>query len=90
MAAKQTIINDIVRRVSTSSFSHWRIGITDDQTKRKEEWKAEGENVDHWAWRQAESLTDAKDSENYFINEKKMAGKTDGDLSRQTTQVYIF
>ena len=90
MAAKQRIINEIVQRVSTSSFGHWRIGITDDQAKRREEWKAEGENVDHWAWWQADSSTDAKDIENYFVNEKKMTGGTEGDLSHHTTQVYIF
>lgn len=90
MASKQGIINAIVERVSTSSFNSWQIGITDDQAKRKEEWKAKGENVDHWAWWQADSSTDAKDIKNYFINQKKMTGGTGDDLSRDITQVYIF
>ncbi|MGH7227357.1 MAG: hypothetical protein ACRELF_29440, partial [Gemmataceae bacterium] len=85
MASKQSIIDEIVRRVGTSSFIHWQIGITDDEAKRKGEWKDNGENVDHWASWQADSLTDAKDIETYFINEKKMRAGTDGDPSPDTT-----
>jgi hypothetical protein len=92
MAAKATIKLEIEKRVSTTSYSAWRIGLTHDLADRKTYWRdTMKENVGSWTAWQADSLSDAQDLENHFINTKKMKGGTGGDLSsRKTVYVYIF
>ncbi len=88
MTAKATIISEI----NSKTFHDptiYRIGITEDPTGRKEEWSAT-ETTKYWKQWEADSSTDAKDIENYFINEKKMKGGTGGNISAKTTWVYVF
>jgi hypothetical protein len=95
MTSKANIISAISTRIGNSktvNYSAWRIGLTHDVQNRHNYWKNdEGERVDHWLSWEADSLADAQDIENYFINTKKMKGGTGGDLShRKTVFVYIF
>lgn len=86
---KQTIIDEITAMVGTN-YSAWRIGLTHDPSKRKEEWKNEGMNVSAWAEWEADSLTDAEDIESKFID-LGMQGGTGGNLSSdEDVYVYIF
>ncbi len=92
MASKATIKLEIEKRVGTTSYSAWRIGLTHDLSERKAHWRdTEKKDTSCWTWWQADSFSDAQDLENYFINTKKMKGGTGGDLSsRKTVYVYIF
>jgi hypothetical protein len=87
---KSEIIAAIESKVSGTSYSTWRIGLTHDPTGRKNEWAAEGEDVSRWSEWQADSLSDAQYIEAYFIN-KGMKGGAGGDLSPyKTVWVYVF
>jgi hypothetical protein len=86
------IANAIRTRVNQSkaTLSAWRVGLTHDPTKRKQEWKDDRENVDYWMQWTADSLSAAQAVEAHFI-EKGMKGGTGGNLSAlYTTYVYIF
>jgi hypothetical protein len=83
----------IIKRVGTSSFSAWRIGLTQDLDERKKYWKeTEKEDIQYWTNWTADSLTIAQNVESYFINEKGMKGGTGGGglVAGATTYVYIF
>ena len=88
MATKASIKTAIEGHTGTS-FSAWRIGITEDWGKRKEEWKGNGEDISHWHCWEAESSTDAKDLESYYLD-KKMKGGSGGQITSRTVYVYIF
>jgi hypothetical protein len=92
MSSKATIKAEIEKRVGTTSYSAWRIGLTHDLGERKSNWKdKEKKDVSCWSSWQADSLPEAHDIESYFINTKKMQGGTGGDLSSyRTVYVYIF
>jgi len=86
---KSDIVYEIERKVVTCS--NWRIGLTHEPEERKTYW-AETKRLDVKDWLQWEtdSLTDAQEIENYFIN-KGMRGGTGGDLpTNKTIYVYIF
>ena len=86
---KADIIAAIEAKVS--NYSVWRIGLTHDTAKRKEEWEDElDKKITTWFDWQADSLSEAQDVENHFIK-KGMKGGTGGDLSSdKTVYVYIF
>lgn len=92
MATKASIMAAIEKRVGTTSYTAWRIGLTHDLVERKANWRdTEGKDVSCWTCWEADSLSDAQDIESYYINTKKMKGGTGGDLSpRKTVYVYIF
>ena len=90
MTAKATIINEIIVRAG-SSYTAWRIGITNDLAERKTYWKeTKKQNVNSWTEWTADSLADARAIEDHFINEKKMRGGVGGDLASSPVYVYIF
>jgi hypothetical protein len=92
MASKATIKQEIEKRVGTTSYSAWRIGLTHDLADRKSYWRdTMKENIGSWTAWPADSLSDAQDIESHYINIKKMKGGTGGDLSfRKAVYVYIF
>ena len=91
MASKASIISAIQARVGSTSFSAWRIGLTHDLAERKKYWgETENQNVGCWVAWTADSLSDAQDIENHFIN-KGMKGGEGGKLTPgKTVYVYIF
>ncbi len=88
MTAKSTIVSEITAKCG-GDFKIWRIGITADLEERKEFWSGQ-ESTKYWAEWQADSASDAKAIEAYFLNEKKMKGGTGGDVTSQTKYVYVF
>ena len=87
MATKASIIAAIQAKVVT--YSYYRVGLTHDPLKRKEEWGAK-ESVKYWVQWPADSLSDAQDIEALFIR-RGMKGGTGGDLSwNKTVWVYVF
>lgn len=87
---KNEIINAIEQRVNFArkkDYSIWIIGITDNPEERKEQHKNEGKDVQFWLEWKAESETDARDIEKYFLN-KGMNGGTGGGI--KPIFVYIF
>lgn len=91
MARKADIIAAIQKKVSTTQYNIWRIGLTHDLDERKTYWRdTEKETVTYWSNWTADSLSDAQDIEAHFID-KGMKGGTGGDLSsRKTVYVYVF
>ncbi len=91
---KKSITQAIIKRVELSKtvdYSAWTIGFTQDPVNRKQQHESEGKTTKYWEQWIADSLSDAQDSESYFINTKSMKGGTGGDLSaRKTVYVYIF
>ena len=86
---KETIKSEIAGKVG-SSFSLYRIGLTHDPAKRKQEWVDESKNVKYWKQWQADTLSDAQEIEAHFIS-KGMKGGTGGDLSAsKSIYVYVF
>ena len=88
---KLAIISAIIKIVSSSNYSSWRIGLTHDLAERKRIWgEVEKQDITRWTDWEADSLSYAQDIETSFIN-KGMKGGTGGDLSPyKTTYVYIF
>jgi len=80
---RQSIIQAITDRVESAKpadYSFWTIGLTHfpDQRKKQRQWIAD-------------SLSDAKGIESFFINEKGMkAGTTEHLDTYKTVYVYIF
>ena len=60
---KETIKSEIASKVG-SSFSLYRIGLTHDPAKRKQEWVDESKNVKYWKQWQADTLSDAQEIAN--------------------------
>jgi hypothetical protein len=91
MATKKTIMDAINEKVGKTQFSIWRIGLTHDLAERKTYWKeTEKKDVSRWKSWEADSLSDAQDIENHFIN-KEMKGGEGGNLSaRKTVYIYVF
>ena len=89
---KSEIIAAIEKKVGSTAYSIWRIGITNDPNERKRYWtETEKQSTTSWSQWQADSLADAQAIESYFINEKKMKGGTGGDMSAyRTAYVYVF
>ena len=91
MAQKNVIIDAINKKVGSTRFEIWRIGLTHDRYERKKYWReTEKQNVQYWSDWTAESLSDAQEIEAMFIK-KGMKGGTGGDLSsRYTVYIYVF
>jgi hypothetical protein len=92
VTTKTQIKSAIVGYVKGTAYSKWRIGLTHDLAERKAYW-GENKRQDMSSWHNwtADSLADAQEIENYFINEKGMKGGVGGDLSaRKTVYVYIL
>jgi len=91
---KESIKQAIINRVESSKtveYSAWTIGLTHDPAERKKQHEADGKSTKHWKQWVADSLSDAREIESYFINKKGMKGGTGGDLSaRKKVHVYIF
>jgi len=89
---KASIIRAIEDRVGTTPHSAWRIGLTHDLAERKKYWgESENQNVTSWTDWTADSLSDAQDIENFFIQKKGMKGGEGGKLPpNKTIYVYIF
>jgi len=88
MTSKATIISEIDAKTN-HNYSIYRIGITDNPKERQEYWATQ-ETTKYWKQWQADSSTDAKAVETYFINEKKMKGGTGGIITAQTKWVYVL
>jgi hypothetical protein len=90
------IIEGIKHRIDTSKgkkYSIWRIGITQNLSKRKEEHG----NPNYWLSFEADTLSVAQEVETYFINDypensdERMSGGTGGKMDDTAkTFVYIF
>jgi hypothetical protein len=78
---------DYTVRESRSTYSDWRIGITDDPSGRRKRHQDEGRDTRLWKQWEADSETSARSVEAYFIG-KGMKGGVDGDTSGSF--VYIF
>ena len=91
---KKSITEAIARRIEASKtvdYSNWIIGLTHDPDERKQRHQNDGNVTKHWMQWVADSLSDARDIESYFINKKGMKGGTGGNLSTQRkVYVYIF
>ena len=73
-------ITDRVESAKPADYSLWTIGLTQFPNERKKQRQ--------WI---ADSLTDAKGIESFFINQKGMKGVTTEDLNgHKTIYVYIF
>ncbi len=86
---KNEIIAAIVNRVmgaEEKKYSIWTIGITNDPERRKDEHDT-GNKVKHWKDWKANSESDARTIEKYFLD-KGMKGDTGGGTT--PTYVYIF
>ena len=70
MASTATIISAINSKVG-SNYTIYQIGITDNPSKRKEEWSAKGENTKYWAQWQAELFGRCKSNRGLFPQRKK-------------------
>jgi hypothetical protein len=89
----QDIIKEITATVVPTSFSAWRIGLTHEPQERKRHWKnVEEKDVSCWTTWRADSLTDAKDVEDYFVGVRGMKSVTNGEdwTLSNTGYVYIF
>ena len=78
---------DYTVRESRSTYSDWRIGITNDPSGRYKRHQDEGRDTRLWKQWEADSETDARSVEAYFIN-KGMKGGVDGDTNGNF--VYVF
>lgn len=91
---KYFIADAIAKRVSAArrvDYSLWKIGITNDISRRADEHASEGEDTKYGLWWEADSLVDAQEIESYFINTMGMNGGTGGNLDPiKTTYVYIY
>jgi len=73
-------ITDRVESAKPADYSLWTIGLTQfpNERKKQREWIAD-------------SFSDARDIESFFIHEKGMKGSATEDLNdRKTFCVYIF
>ncbi len=88
---KQSIKQAIIGMVGSSPYTSWTIGLTHVPDERKQQHENDGESTKYWKEWTADSLSDAREIETYFINEKNMKGGVGGDLdSYRTVYVYIF
>lgn len=91
---KKLIADAIIKRVSAArevDYNLWRIGITNDISRRAAEHNDEGENIKYGLYWQADNLSDAQEIEAYFINTMGMNGGTGGALDdTRPVFVYIF
>ena len=91
---KFLISDAIIKRVNAArkvDYGLWRIGITNEISRRAAEHKDEDENIKYGLYWQTDSLSDAQEIESYFINTMGMQGGTGGNLdASEPVFVYIF
>jgi hypothetical protein len=90
---RQDIINEITSKIVPMDFSVWRIGLTHEPHERRKYWKdTERKDVSCWTSWRADSLSDAKAIENYFVSVRGMKCAINGDdlLHSKTVFAYIF
>jgi hypothetical protein len=86
---KQAIIDEIELRTS-SKYSSWRIGLTNNPDQRRRECEGEGERAAFWMDFVADSPADAKEIETRYTN-RGMKPATAGELlPRKDVFVFIF
>ena len=69
----------------------WRIGITNDPVEAKRYWTEErNENTRHWSEWQADSLSDARALEEYFIEKGMKRGSTGVAVEEGEPWVFVF
>jgi len=85
--SESEIKSAIERKVGSSGYSIWTIGITDNPSERREAHKNAGENIAYWSEWKADSETVARNVEKYFLG-KKMKGGSGG--GKNPTYVYVF
>jgi hypothetical protein len=86
---KQAIIDEIELRTS-SKYSSWRIGLTNNPDQRRGECGDDGERTDFWMDFEADSPADAKEIETRFTN-RGMKLVTVGELlPRKDVFVFLF
>ena len=78
---------DSTVRASHSTYSDWRIGITDDPLGRRKWHQDEGRYARLWRQWEADSESDARSVEAYFVD-KGMKSGVDWDTNGNF--VYIF
>jgi hypothetical protein len=90
MSDKNTIAAAIEKRIAgIGGYANWTVGITSDWARRKNEHSNDGKSLGCWTCWQADSLSDARQIENYFLD-KGMRGGGGGNMATGTTFVYIF
>lgn len=77
----------IQTKISSTPYSIWTIGITDDPTRRRSEHEAEGKSCTYWRDWKADTETIARSVEAYFISKGMNGGTGGGD---HPTYVYVF
>lgn len=86
---KEAIIADIESRTS-SKYGSWRIGLTNDPDRRRQDCERDGEKTDFWMDWRIDSLDDAREIEQRFTN-RGMKPMTVGQMqSRKDAFVFIF
>lgn len=81
------IVKAIDSKVSSTGYSIWTIGVTDDPDKRKEEYKYNNESVTYWKEWKTDSEKVGRDVEKHFLD-LKMKGGTGG--GGKAGYVYVF
>ena len=81
------IIQEIDRKVGSTEYKIWTIGITEDPTQRKSQHDNEGKDIKYWQDWKADNETIARSVEEYFLK-KGMKGGTGG--GEHPTYVYVF
>lgn len=87
---KEKIISDITLKVGPSSYNYWRIGITNDPGAHKK-YLSRTLNIDIACWSdwEAGTLSDAREIESFFVNDKGMKGEKQRELSTDK-KVFVF
>lgn len=85
---KPQIISEIKKRVlrKKNDYTLWTIGITDTPKSRKDQHRDNGKDVSEWADWSIHSESDAREIEEYFLDQGMM-GDTEGGSVKY---VYIF
>ena len=90
MLNKAQLVRAINDRIKKGSYTSWHIGITNEPDERKNEHTSEGKDTRRWQQWRAATLKDARDTIDYFVNEKGMKGSGTGSAEEGLVYVYIF
>ncbi|MGB8681570.1 MAG: hypothetical protein WCD12_01680 [Candidatus Binatus sp.] len=88
MTTSERIISEIEGTVQ-GHYGDWRIGIANDPSDRKTR-MANTANISCWRQWAADSLADAQEIEEHFVDKKMMRARGSGALDSRTVFVYIF
>lgn len=91
MSSKATIKREIAAKVRQRKFNAWTIGLTHDvRAQRVLIGYTLKENIDHWMSWVADSLSDARFIEEYFIAKGMKRGPDVPMAAELTVHVYVF